>query len=52
MGKFLRNALFGIAVGDALGVPMRKNQEGLSSVWVGITHRNRIEKERGRTTPL
>lgn len=52
MAEFLRNALFGIAVGDALGVPHEKNQEGPSSVWVGITHRNRIEKECGRTTLL
>ncbi len=28
MGKFLRNALFGIAVGDALGVPHEKKPRG------------------------
>lgn len=28
MGKFLRNALFGIAVGDALGVPHEKKTRG------------------------
>lgn len=33
MGKFLRNALFGIAVGDALGVPHEKKTKRVFQVF-------------------
>ena len=50
MAEYMRNALFGLAVGDALGLPHEKNREALSNVWDGITRLNRIEKECGRMT--
>ena len=40
MAEYMRNALFGLAVGDALGVPHEKKPRRL----------NRIEKECGRMT--
>mgnify|MGYP000414637640 CR=1 FL=1 len=54
MAEFLRNALFGIAVGDALGVPHEKKPKRSVQVFgLGLHTGTGIEKRNdGRTTLL